>query len=158
MQNVYGIFKVFLISTKPFKMYMTSVQIDHENPAVQLSSPKEFSKALAEKTGLYNTLGMPEDTKALEDGVITEDILLQQINQIGKQREAMFWSEFGKFSKGIFAFVFDSSDRIQHCFSGNSKISREISDYYIKMDLFLEKVLAKTDSNTAVFIISDHGF
>ena len=159
IQNVYGIFRVFLAGVKPFKMYMTSVQIDPENPAVNISSPKEFSKELAEKIGLYTTLGMPEDTKALEDGKITEEILLQQIQQINEEREKMFWNEFEKFSKGIFAFVFDSSDRIQHCFfSRGPQISREIKKYYKQMDLFLGKVLAKIDKSTALFIISDHGF
>lgn len=168
LKNVYGISKAYLISTKPeFKMYITDVQIDPENPLVKISYPDGYSAELAQKIGLYNTLGIPEDTGALVDGKITDKTFLEQCNQIEEERNKMFWEEFKKFNKGIFAFVFDTSDRIQHTHwdekflisdDGKFSVNKAIIDYYRKKDVFLGKVLDQIDDKTALIVLSDHGF
>ncbi len=168
MRDVYGVFKVYLLSTEPdFNMYATSVQIDPENPVVDMSYPKDYAKELAGKIGLFYTLGMPEDTKAVTEGRIGKQVFLEQINQIEEEREKMFWHEFGRFNEGVLAFGFDSSDRLQHMFWTNKVLSnaspdfsvpQEIEDYYVKKDSFLGKVMDRVDNDTVLIIFSDHGF
>ncbi len=173
LKNVYGICKAYLASVEPeFQMYLTDVQIDPENPVVEISYPNDYSKDLANKIGLYNTLGIPEDTGALVDESITDEVFLEQVRQIENERDRMFWYEFEKFRNskyGIFAFVYDSSDRIQHTFwehkilgkdnkEDKIKLNPMVIRYFEEKDKFIEKVLDQIGNDTAVIILSDHGF
>ena len=115
MKKVSAIAKAYLFSIEPeFNMYLSSIQIDPENPVVDFSYPSKYSKELADAIGLYNTLGMPEDTNALNENAITDKVFLEQVAQIEDERNKMFWYEFNRFDKGVLAFVFDSGDRLQH--------------------------------------------
>lgn len=167
-KNVEGICKAYLVSVQPgFNMYITDVQIDPENPVVSISYPEKYSAELAKKIGLYNTLGMPEDTGALIDGKITDETFLEQCDQIEEERDKMFWEEFNKFDKGILAVVYDTGDRIQHTHwdekllvpdDGEFSVNKAIIDYYVKKDEFLGKIFNQIDDKTALIVLSDHGF
>ena len=92
-KKVNGIFKANLIDTNPFKMYITTIQIDPENPVVDISYPKSYSKDLAGDIGLYYTLGMPEETDGYVDEKIDKEAFLKQTEDIEEQREKMFWKQ-----------------------------------------------------------------
>ena len=62
------------------------------------------------------TLGMAEDTWALNEGVIDEDAFLEQAEAIKQERERMFFSALDRTRRGIVACVFDTTDRVQHMF------------------------------------------
>jgi predicted AlkP superfamily phosphohydrolase/phosphomutase len=79
--------------------------------------------------------------------------------------------ELSRFDSGLLAFVFDSSDRIQHAFwsmrdpkhpmyDANlaAKYADVIPNVYREMDSVLGSVLAKCDAKTALIVLSDHGF
>jgi predicted AlkP superfamily phosphohydrolase/phosphomutase len=166
-----GICKAYLISAQPdFAMYLSTVQLDPENPLFPISTPKDYSANLAKNIGQYYTLGQSEDTDALTENVINDSVFMEQCNEIEAERDKMFWQEFDKFKKldtGVLAFVYDTSDRVQHthwddkAIAGNGSkevISQNIIDYYVKKDAFLGDVLSQLDNNTALFIVSDHGF
>lgn len=168
LTNVYGIFKVYLINTTSvFNMYMTTIQIDPENQLFDITYPKDYGKELSNSLGLFYTVGMPEDTKAVTENRISKDVFLQQANDIEDERTKQFWYEFNRFEGGVYAFAFDSSDRIQHIFWGNKVLSgnntklnvpAEIENYYRQKDSFLGNVLSKIDDRTSLMIFSDHGF
>ncbi|MBR9679035.1 MAG: hypothetical protein GON13_02100 [Nanoarchaeota archaeon] len=166
LMNVYGIFKVYLKSIKPFKMYMTSIQVDPTNQIYPITYPKEYGKELVENIGLFYTLGMTEDTKAITENKISYDVFLQQINQIENEREKMFEYEFKKFNKGVFAFAFDAGDRLKHLFWSDKTdsegmpitIPEPIKRYYTQKDKFIGNVLSRISENTKLLIFSDHGF
>jgi hypothetical protein len=52
------------------------VQIDPESPALPISHPSFYAAYLAKVLGSYSTLGMAEDTWALNEGVIDEQAFL----------------------------------------------------------------------------------
>jgi len=168
LTDVYGIFKVYLLGIEPeFNIYVTSVQIDPENPVVDITYPREYGKELANEIGLFYTMGIPEDTKALEEGRIGKDVFLNQVKHIEDERTKMFWYEFDRFTGGVYAFAFDAGDRLQHiCWenkdlTGNRselKIAKAIEDYYKEKDSFLGKVFDRIDNNTYLLVFSDHGF
>jgi len=168
MKKVSAIAKAYLFSVEPeFNMYLGPIQIDPENPVVDFTYPNKYSKELTDAIGLYNTLGMPEDTNALNENAITDKVFLEQVAQIEDERNKMFWYEFNKFDKGVFAFVFDSGDRLQHMYWDEKNlfnvkeglsVNKEVVDYYIKKDELLGEVLNKMDNKTALMIFSDHGF
>ncbi|MEE8401791.1 MAG: alkaline phosphatase family protein [Candidatus Hydrothermarchaeaceae archaeon] len=165
MREVSGIARVHLNSTEPFYMYLTSIQVDPISPLVDITYPKEYSSELVDSIGLYNTLGMPEDTKALTEERMDDDVFLEQCTQIEDERNKMFWHEFDRFTEGVFAFAFDTSDRIMHNFwegkndsAGELVINDAVREYYIEKDKFLGEVLDRLDDKTALIIFSDHGF
>ncbi len=165
LKSVYGIFKVHLISLDPFEMYITAVQIDPENPLMDISYPAKYSSRLAKEIGLYYTLGMPEETDGYIDDRISKEVFLEQINQLEEERGKMFWKEFKNFKEGVFAFVFDSSDRVQHMFwdakvleDENLSVNEVVAEYYSEKDIFLGEVLEQIDDATLLLIVSDHGF
>ena len=160
LKNITGIFKAYVTFTSPFQMYVTSIQIDPQSPIVNLSHPKDFSRELAEEIGDYYTLGMPEETAGLIDDRLNEEAFLSQIREIESERDKMFWHGFEKFQRegGIYAFIYDSLDRLQHMFWETDQINPEIEAYYIAKDKLLGKILDRVDEQTEIMIISDHGF
>ncbi len=169
-KSVYGTFKAYLKNINPFELYLTTIQIDPENPVVDISFPAQYSRELASRIGLYYTLGMPEETSGYVDGVLDDKAFLEQIADIEEERDRMFWNEFEKFrklDKALFAFVYDSSDRLQHVMweekilednSEDLSLNKSVIEYFIKKDKFIGSVMDELDNNTLLIIVSDHGF
>ncbi len=171
-RKVSAICRFYLVDTDPdLGLYLSPLQIDPENPAFPISNPENYAKELSRNIGLYHTLGLPEDTKALTDGFIDEDAFLSMCDNIMVDREKMLEHELNRFKEGLLAFVFDTTDRIQHCFWHTldpqhpvydpglaKKYGKVIEDYYLRMDNNLKKVLETIDSNTTLIVCSDHGF
>lgn len=172
MKTATGIVKFYLNDVNPeFEMYMTPVQINPKDPAFVISSPDEYIKELANQVGHFYTLGMPEDTKAIEEGRTDEEAFITMCNEIVEEQEKMLWYELNKFKEGLLASAFFSTDRIQHIFwvtrdpmhplynkAYAEKYGHVIDDYYRKMDRILGEVMKQVDDNTALMVFSDHGF
>ena len=172
MKTVTGIIKFFLNAVEPeFELYMTAVQINPKDPAFIITSPDSYIKELSNDLGYFYTLGMSEDTKALEEGRIDDDTFISMCNEIVDEQEQMLWHELDRLKEGLFAFAFFSTDRIQHMFWATrdpehplyekdyaDTYGHVIDDYYRKMDVILGKLLEKLDDNTALMVFSDHGF
>ena len=149
-----------------FSMYLTPIQIDPEDPALPISHPSIYSLYLAKLLGTYSTLGMAEDTWALNEGVIDEGAFLKQAYLTMEERERMFDNALEKTRRGVVACVFDTSDRVQHMFyhyldgrrSIDSKYGLVIEDLYQRMDGLVGKAMAHTDADTVLMVLSDHGF
>ncbi len=167
-----GIVKFFLNCIKPeLDLYMTSVQINPKDPAFIISSPDEYIKELADKLGHFYTLGMPEDTKAFEEGRINEESFIAMCDEIIDEQEKMLWYEMERFNEGLLAATFFSTDRIQHMFWATrdpqhplydrayaDKYGHVIDDYYRKMDRILGDLMKHIENDTALMVFSDHGF
>jgi predicted AlkP superfamily phosphohydrolase/phosphomutase len=151
-----GIVRFLLLRGEPdFSLYATPVQIDPENPALPISHPRYYAMYLAKLLGSFSTLGMAEDTWALNEGVIDQAAFLLQARDIQKEREAMFFSALDHTRRGVVACVFDTTDRVQHMCFGQTDV---IEALYIDMDRILGRTLEYVDARTAIFVLSDHGF
>ncbi|MDO8281261.1 MAG: alkaline phosphatase family protein [Thermodesulfovibrionia bacterium] len=172
MKTVSGIVKFYLNGIKPdFELYMSAVQINPKDPAFVITSPDEYIRELAGDLALFYTLGMSEDTKALEEGRIDEDAFIKMCDEIIDEQEEMLWSELEKFREGLFAFAFFTTDRVQHIFWSTidpehplydegyaKKYGHVIDDYYRRMDRILGQTMEHLDDDTAFMVFSDHGF
>jgi len=172
--EVKGIARFYLTQIDPdVNLYMTPIHIDPESPAMPISHPEVYAVYLAKKYGPYATLGLAEDTWALNERVIDEKAFFQAAMDICDEREAMFFDAVGRTKKGFVTTVFDTTDRIQHMFyryldpshpANQGKPTTELSDaiqrVYDRMDQMLGKLLAEVgdDPDTVVMVISDHGF
>ena len=171
--RISGICKFLLISTQPeFKLYVTPINIDPEKPAMPVSYPAVYSTYLSKRQGSYATLGLAEDSWALNEKLISDDDFLEQCLQIDQEREKMFFDSLDNIRQGLCVCVFDGTDRIQHTFwrqmdethpahRGNfiAPDRLAIEEIYKRADMLLGKTMKKcNDKDTLLMIISDHGF
>jgi len=170
--KVHGICRFYINRIQPdFELYVTPINIDPENPALPISHPFIYSAYLAKLIGPYGTLGLAEDTWALNEGAIDEEAFLKQAYYLFEEREKMFLKALEKTTNGLCACVFDTTDRIQHMFfrcldeshpaNRGKEVERYknvIEDLYVRMDKLIGKVLERVDDKTVVMVMSDHGF
>ncbi len=172
--KVHGIAQFRIVSTEPeVSLYVTPISIDPEAPALPISHPSYYATYLAKLLGDYSTLGLAEDTWALNERVIDEDAFLEQAYSICNERERMFFSALEKTKRGVVTCVFDTPDRVQHMFfrylekdhpahrangNGLPKYSGAIAELYAHMDAIVGRTLEHVNDDTVLFVLSDHGF
>jgi predicted AlkP superfamily phosphohydrolase/phosphomutase len=158
-----GIVRFLLTQTEPtVSLYVTPVEIDPENPALPISHPAHYAIYLAKLLGSFATLGMAEDTWALNEGAIDEESFLKQAKLIQAEREAMFFNALDRTPQGVAACVFDTTDRVQHMFYRHldkpGPYASVIEDLYRDMDRIVGRTLRYVAKDTTIFVLSDHGF
>jgi predicted AlkP superfamily phosphohydrolase/phosphomutase len=171
--SVDGVCKFLLLSTGPeFGLYVTPINIDPERPAMPVGYPSVYSVYLAKKQGTFATLGLAEDTWALNEGILNDDQFIRQCLDMDNEREAMFLDALDKVPRGLVTCVFDGTDRLQHTFWRDIDpihparpdeallASRNvIDDLYRRMDDLVGKTVEKCRAKgTLLMVISDHGF
>jgi len=170
--KVRGVCKFFLKRLeRPFELYCTPIQIDPDKPVMPISHPSYFSSYLARRQGTYATLGLAEDTWSLSEKLMDEDAFLAQAYEIHAEREKMFFDALANVRRGLVVCVFDGPDRIQHMFfrfidDQHPALTPEqrrshrdsIRQMYQRMDDLVGRTVAKLDADTALFVMSDHGF
>jgi predicted AlkP superfamily phosphohydrolase/phosphomutase len=161
--KVRGVARFLLTEVTPnLSLYITPINIDPENPALPISHPSYYATYLAKLLGVYSTLGMAEDTWALNEHAIDEDAFLKQAYLTFAEREAMFFSALDRTRRGVVACVFDTTDRVQHMFfkqmGGTGRFSGTIEDLYCRADELVGKAMKHVDQETVIFVLSDHGF
>ena len=169
--TVRGIVRFYLLETTPnLKLYMTPINIDPDKPALPISHPFTYAVYLSKTLGRYATLGIAEDTSALNEGVVDEDAFLGQTYLIHAERERMFFDALDKTGRGAVVCVFDITDRIQHMFfrhlddnhpanrGRDSKNRDAIRKLYMEMDDLVGRTMDRIDDDTVLLVMSDHGF
>ena len=172
--KIKGIARFYLVSLESeVSLYMTPIHIDPENPAMPISHPKIYSVYLAKKQGPFATLGLAEDTWALNERVIDEKAFYDQAMLICDERETMFFDALAHRKRGLVTTVFDTTDRVQHMFyryldpthpANRDKESTSYADAiartYQRMDAMVGKVMDQIgdDPDTVLMVMSDHGF
>jgi hypothetical protein len=99
-----------------FSLYVSPLNIDPEKPAMPISHPSYYANYMAKKVGTFATLGLAEDTWALNEGVTDEATFLEQTYDIDRERQNMFFAALDRLRSGCMVCVFDATDRIQHMF------------------------------------------
>jgi predicted AlkP superfamily phosphohydrolase/phosphomutase len=163
----------FLVSSiKPdLEMYVSPLNIDPERPALPISHPFYYSVYLAKLLGSYVTLGLANDTWALNEGALSEDAFLELAYAHHNDWEKIFFNALEKTTRGTVVCVFETTDSIQHMFfrhldedhpalkSGNGRRRPEIiEELYRRMDEMIGRVRQKLDDRSVLMVMSDHGF
>lgn len=160
-----------------FSLYVTPIAIDPENPAMPISHPSYYATYLAKRIGPFSTLGLAEDTWALNEGVIDDATFLEQTYDIDRERQDMFFAALDRLRRGTLVCVFDATDRIQHMFwryteAGHPADPRNqgngheveaphadaIEELYRHNDVLVGRVMAKMEKDDLLMVVSDHGF
>lgn len=173
--KVHGICRFLLLGCRPeLELYVTPINIDPEKPAMPVSQPAVYSTYLAKLQGPFATLGLAEDSWALNEKILSDEAFLQQCIQTDNEREQMFFDALDKVRHGLCVCVFDGTDRIQHSFwryidkdhpANNGQGDEQelsfnpVEQVYQKMDAVVGRTLAEcNEKDTVVMVVSDHGF
>jgi predicted AlkP superfamily phosphohydrolase/phosphomutase len=170
--NAHGICRFYLKEISPeIEVYVTPVNIDPGHPDLPISHPVTYSIYLAKLHGAFATLGLAEDTWALNEHVLDDDAFLAQAYGNHEDREKMLFDALDKTRQGLCTCVFDTTDRVQHMFwrylEEDHPAARDvpknqrrnvIQDLYQRMDNLIGRVMEKIDDDTLLMVISDHGF
>ncbi len=154
-----------------FSLYLSPINISPEKPAMPISHPGYYATYLSKKVGPYATLGLAEDTWALNEKITTDETFLEQTYDIDKEREEMFFSSLDTLRTGSLVCVFDGTDRIQHMFwryledghpaaahAGEDRRENAIEELYAHNDALVGRIMEKVRDDDLLIVLSDHGF
>jgi predicted AlkP superfamily phosphohydrolase/phosphomutase len=142
------------------QLYFLPLQIHPLSSAWPYGSPRNFIKNTWDQAGPFLTLGWPQDTTGLDEGIINDHQFLQLCDSILETREKVFTSQLQRFQKGILGIVFDTLDRVQHMFWRDRP--EIIESWYLKLDALIgrieQQIRASNHEDAQILILSDHGF
>ena len=156
-----------------FSLYITPLNIDPDKPAMPISHPSYYATYLSKKIGHFCTLGLAEDTWALNEGITNDETFLKQTYDIDRERQDMFFTSLKRLNRGSLICVFDATDRIQHMFwhylekehpanhgknIEEAKHRNAIEDIYKHNDKLIGKVMEQLSKDDVLLVLSDHGF
>ncbi|HUF78434.1 MAG TPA: alkaline phosphatase family protein, partial [Thermoanaerobaculia bacterium] len=155
-------------------LYVAPIAFDPEKPAMPISHPGYYATYLAKRIGPYSTLGLAEDTWALNEGVIDDGAFLEMTYDVDRERQDMFFAALDRLRRGALVCVFDATDRIQHMFwryteaghpanpttNGGAQPphANAIEELYRHNDELVGRVMAKLGEGDVLMVVSDHGF
>ena len=167
-----GICRFYLKGLQPdLQLYVSPINIDPERPALPVSHPAAYSIYLSKRLGRFATLGLAEDTWALNEGVLDDASFLRQCQLLCEERERMLLNALENTRDGCVVCVFDTTDRVQHMYwryrdsdhpapldENPSPFREAIEESYVQADTITGKVLDQLGERDTLFIMSDHGF
>lgn len=169
--KIKGIAQFFLkSSSSEVELYLSPIQIDPAKPALPVSHPVIYSIYLSKLFDQFATLGLPQDTWALNEKVLTDDGFLQQTYKVHEKLEEIFFHSLSRVKKGVVCCVFDTTDVIQHEFwryleedhpaLKDSEIPKPevIDNLYSRMDQLVGQTRKNLAKDDVLIIVSDHGF
>ncbi|MBS1853556.1 MAG: alkaline phosphatase family protein [Acidobacteria bacterium] len=171
--TAHGICRFYLKQLSPeLEVYVTPVNIDPKQPDLPISHPLTYSIYLAKLNGPYATLGLAEDTWALNEHALDDAAFLEQCYSNHNDREKQLFDALEKTTRGVCTCVFDITDRVQHMFwrymeedhpalqdaPAEARLGNVIEQLYQRMDDLVGRVLAQLDSESMLMVVSDHGF
>ncbi len=151
-------------------LYLSPINIEPEKPVMPISHPGYYCSYLEKKLGSYATLGLAEDTWALNEKITDDKTFMTQTTDIDRERETMFFTALDRLRKGMLVTVFDATDRVNHMFwryreDGHPaaagieapEYGDAIEQQYIRNDEIVGRVMQRLGEGDVLWVMSDHG-
>jgi predicted AlkP superfamily phosphohydrolase/phosphomutase len=151
-------------------LYLSPINIEPGKPAMPISHPSYYSSYLEKKIGPFATLGLAEDTWALNEKVTDDGTFWTQTQDVDDEREQMLWIALDRLRSGALVTVFDATDRVNHMYwryteeghpaaagIDDPEYADAIERQYIRNDGIVGRVLSKINDDDVLFVLSDHG-
>ena len=151
-------------------LYVSPVNIEPEKPAMPISHPGYYSAYLSKKIGPFATLGLAEDTWALNEKVTDDRTFWTQTAGIDAEREAMLHTALDRLRKGALVTVFDAADRVNHMYwrytedghpaardADGGEYRDAIERQYRRNDEIVGRAMARLGDGDLLIVLSDHG-
>jgi predicted AlkP superfamily phosphohydrolase/phosphomutase len=174
VKDVTGICRFYLMEAgERFRLYVTPVQIDPADPVMPVCTPDGYARELVDELGPFYTQGLPDDTKALDEGVFDDADYAAQADLVLHERLRQYRWELDRFrglDRGFLFFYFNSLDQNSHMYwrnrdpaspthaTADTRHAGRIRELYRAMDGVLGEALELLDDDTVLFVVSDHGF
>jgi predicted AlkP superfamily phosphohydrolase/phosphomutase len=169
--GIRAIVRLHLVSAFPdLRLYVSPINLDPRDPVQPISSPPGYAEELADRIGLYHTIGMPEETWSLNEGMISDRAYLDMVRKILAEREAMLFDALDRDDTELVVAVFVQTDRVSHMFyrgldeqhpmyEASSEEARGAIEWiYREADRILGKTMDQLDPEDHLIVLSDHGF
>jgi hypothetical protein len=169
--TVTGTVRLLLVEDYPQpRLYVSPIQIDPDNPAVEIAAPAGYAAELVENIGLYHTIGMPEETWSLNEEHISDEAWLAMERTILAEREAMWFDTLDRNDSELVVGTFVQTDRVTHMFyrgldplhprhADTAPEHRDAVEWiYREADRILGETIRRLGPDDALVVISDHGF
>jgi predicted AlkP superfamily phosphohydrolase/phosphomutase len=167
-----GICRFYLQEVAPnFRLYVSPINVDPADPAIQISEPKTFVKAAGGKLGPFYTTGFQEEYNARKVELFDDDEYLRQADMVLEERLALYEYALDDYDDGLFFFYFSSCDLQSHMFWWYSdeqhpfrpeaqvqKYFGHVKNLYRKLDTLIGDTADRYGSRATIFVMSDHGF
>jgi len=169
--KVSGLTRVMLTEVDDHvSLYMSPINIAPGKPAMPISHPSYYSSYLEKKIGPYATLGLAEDTWALNEKITDDKTFWTQTQDVDDEREQMLDIALDRLRSGALVTVFDATDRVNHMYwryiedghpaaegIDDPEYADAIENQYIRNDGIVGRVLEKINDDDVLFVLSDHG-
>lgn len=176
--KLHGAVRFFAKELRPaFELYASAVNLSAASPPQTFTSPDNWIGQLYGALGQFYTVGMPEETSALRDGVFSDDDYVRQVALVQKDSRAMLELALDRFEPGDATFVYLSDIDLQshmlwrHAdpkYPGLGHPARDpevahahahdIERFYQDVDAVLGRVRERLPEGTRLIVMSDHGF
>ena len=114
-QTLDGEVRFFLKALDPFfEFYASPVNINPLAPAMPVSTPPEYTAGARQDQEHSYTQGMPEDTKGLKTGVLTDAEFLEQAKIAGDENRAQYHYVLDRFQGGFLFYYFGNIKPFSH--------------------------------------------
>ena len=171
-RKVNGLVRFYLQEVSPtFKLYVSPVNADPRNPAIDISEPPAFVKGIGDRLGAFYTTGFQEDHKALSNKIFNDDEYVRQAGMVLNERLTLYEYALRDYDDGLLFFYFSSTDMQAHMLWWDtddphpyrSKTEAKhyfshIHEIYERMDAIVGDLLKRYGDTAHIMIMSDHGF
>ncbi len=169
--KVSGLTRIMLTETgEHVSLYMSPINIEPGKPAMPISHPSYYSSYLEKKIGPFATLGLAEDTWALNEQITDDGTFWTQTQDVDGEREQMLDIALDRLRSGALVTVFDATDRVNHMYwryideghpaaagVDDPEYADAIERQYIRNDGIVGRTLDKINDDDVLFVLSDHG-
>jgi predicted AlkP superfamily phosphohydrolase/phosphomutase len=170
--RVHGMAQLLLMNAdKELQLYVSPVNWKPDRPPLPMSYPDSFSGDLFERLGYFRTLGWAEATWPLNEGRMDERTFMEDLYKAFDDRAQVILSRIDSREWDVLVGVIESTDRVQHMMwrfmdpkhpmydaALAARFGDSIERVYRRADQFVGEVLEHIEPDTAVLIVSDHGF
>lgn len=167
-----GICRFYLQEVSPnFRLYVTPINTDPSDPAIQITEPADFVKDISKELGLFYTSGFQEDFKALQYEIFSDDEYVSQAGFVLQERLNLLNYAINHYDDGLLYFYFSSTDLQAHMLWWDSdekhptrntadakKYFGHLKSIYQKLDTVLGEMQARYGDKATIIVMSDHGF
>jgi predicted AlkP superfamily phosphohydrolase/phosphomutase len=171
-KHLMAICRFYLQEVSPnFQLYVSPINSDPSDSALQITEPPEFIKEISDRLGLFYTTGFQEDHKALSNEVFTDEEYRIQAGMVLQERLKLLEYALENYDDGLLFFYFSSTDLQSHMFWWDSDLKhptrsaedakkrfRHIHDLYNELDSVVGDILRRYGDKATIIVMSDHGF
>jgi predicted AlkP superfamily phosphohydrolase/phosphomutase len=137
-------------------LYVSPLHMDPSDPLVPLTSPPEWSQALAQSYGTFKTAGLASELWGRGDSFIGDAAFLAELEETRAAWEARLLGQLRNDDWRLVVAVDQFSDHVGHFFFAREP--ERVLDYYRAVDALVGKVLREfVDARTLLLVVSDHG-